>query len=269
VELGDTHIYSGTSGWVSTVVGKSMVDTTAMIAAIVGAQEGSFNYFAEQETAGKCVEWVKDHLALDEINLYLSREFDLKHPTPDMETVYTNLYDYLMAVISTAPIGAGGVIFTPWLHGNRCPFEDPKARGMFFNISLETGKTEMIRAVVEGVIYHLRWMLETQDKKITTSNPVRFVGGGALSDIMCQMMADCTGRTVETVASPQNVGSVGAAVLIAVGQHCIENVAQAKRLIPAVKTFPPNAANKAAYDKNYEVFKQLYKANKKLFAQMG
>ncbi len=269
VALGDTHIYSGTSGWVSTVVGKSMVDAGAMIAAIVGAQENSFNYFAEQETAGKCVEWVKDHLALDEINLYLSREFDLKHKTPDMETVYTNLYDYLMAVISQAPIGAGGVIFTPWLHGNRCPFEDPKARGMFFNISLETGKTEMIRAVVEGVIFHLRWMLETQEKKTKTSNPVRFVGGGALSDVMCQMVADCTGRVVETVASPQNVGSVGAAVLIAVGQGCIENVAQAKRLIPAVKTFRPNAANKTAYDKNFAVFKQLYGANKKLFAQMG
>ncbi|MDR3313326.1 MAG: FGGY-family carbohydrate kinase [Oscillospiraceae bacterium] len=268
VELGDTHIYSGTSGWVSTVVGKSMVDTSAMIAAIVGAQEGAFNYFAEQETAGKCVEWVKDHLALDEINLYLSREFDLTHPAPDMEAVYTNLYDYLMAVISAAPVGAGGVLFTPWLHGNRCPFEDPKARGMFFNISLETGKTEMIRAVVEGVVYHLRWMLETQDKKITTSNPVRFVGGGALSDVLCQIVADCTGRTVETVASPQNVGSVGAAVLIAVGQRCIEDVAQAKRLIPAVKTFPPNAANKAAYDRNYEVFKQLYAANKKLFAKL-
>ena len=267
VALGDTHIYSGTSGWVSTVVGKSVVDANAMIAAIVGAQEGVFNYFAEQETAGKCVEWVKDHLALDEINLYLG-ELDLKDKA-DMETVYTDLYDYLMAVISRAPIGSGGVIFAPWLHGNRCPFEDPKARGIFFNLSLETGKTEMIRAVVEGVIFHLRWMLETQEKKTRTSNPIRFVGGGALSDVMCQMVADCTGRAVETVDSPQNVGAVGAAVLIAVGQGLLESVAQAKKLIPAVKTFTPNAANKAAYDKNFEVFKKIYGANKKLFGMMG
>ncbi|MDR2526177.1 MAG: FGGY-family carbohydrate kinase [Oscillospiraceae bacterium] len=269
VAMGDTHIYSGTSGWVSTVVDKSMVDASAMIAAIVGAQENRYNYFAEQETAGKCVEWVKDHLALDEINLYLNREFDLKHQTPDMEAVYTNLYDYLMAVISQAPIGAGGVIFTPWLHGNRCPFEDPKARAMFWGISLETGKTELIRAVVEGVIYHLRWMLETQDKKIKTSNSVRFVGGGALSDVMCQMVADCTGRTVETVASPQNVGSVGAAVLIAVGQGVINSIADAKQLIPATKKFLPAAASKAVYDRNYAIFKGLYNANKKLFRQRG
>ena len=67
--LGDTHIYCGTSGWVSTVVDKSIVDASAMVAAIVGAQPERFNYFAELETAGKCLEWVKDHLALDEIDI--------------------------------------------------------------------------------------------------------------------------------------------------------------------------------------------------------
>jgi len=268
VALGDTHIYSGTSGWVSTVVDKSIVDAGAMIAAIVGAQEGLYNYFAEQETAGKCVEWVKDHLALDEINLYLhNNEYNLRHG--DRETVYTSLYDYLMAVIGEAPIGSGGVIFSPWLHGNRCPFEDPNARGMFFGLSLETGKTEMIRAVVEGVIYHLRWMLETQEKKTATSQVIRFVGGGALSDVLCQILADCLGRTVETVASPQNVGAVGAAALIAVGKKVISSLQEVKRLIPAVKTFQPDLENKKKYDKYFEIYKQIYKANKKLFKEMN
>ncbi|MDR2754005.1 MAG: carbohydrate kinase, partial [Oscillospiraceae bacterium] len=268
VAPGDTHIYSGTSGWVSTVVEKSMVDTSAMIAAIVGAQAGLYNYFAEQETAGKCVEWVKDHLALDEINVYLNKEFALGS-RPDMEAVYTNLYDYLIAVISHVPIGAGGVLFTPWLHGNRCPFEDSAARGMFFGISLETGKTELIRAVVEGVLYHLRWMLETQEHKTKTSEVIRFVGGSALSDFLCQALADCLGRTVETVASPQNVGSVGAAALIAVGKGHIASLQEAKRLVPAVKTFVPNVKNKRAYDRYYAIYTQLYAANKTLFRKMS
>ena len=63
VAVGSTHIYCGTSGWVSTVTDRQLVDVDAMIAAIVGAQEGRYNYFAEMETAGKCLEWVKDHLA--------------------------------------------------------------------------------------------------------------------------------------------------------------------------------------------------------------
>ncbi|MBO5410853.1 MAG: FGGY-family carbohydrate kinase [Clostridia bacterium] len=265
VEMGETHIYSGTSGWVSTVVEKSVVDASAMIAAIIGAQKSSFNYFAELETAGKCLEWVKDHLALDEIGIFLEKT----DVAQSKETVYTNLYDYLSKVVNEIPAGSGGVIFTPWLHGNRCPFEDPNSRGMFFNISLETGKTELIRSVLEGVCMHFRWFLETQDKKIKTSNTVRFVGGGALSDVTCQILADITGRTVETVDSPQNVGAVGAAVIMAVGLGEIKDVAQAKKLIPAKKTFRPNPDNKAVYDKNYEVYKTLYKNNKEAFKTLN
>ena len=266
VEVGDTHIYSGTSGWVSTVTDHSVVDAGAMIAATLGAKEGYYNYFGELETAAKCVEWVRDHLALDEIDIYLDKSKDLKFKHPDREEIFTDLYDYMMAVVKTVPVGSGGVIFTPWLHGNRCPFEDPNARGMFFNISLETGKSELIRAVVEGVCYHLRWTLETEEKKVKSSDVVRFVGGGALSDVTCQIMADCTGKVIETVDSPQNIGAVGAAALIAVGHGLISDLTDVKKLIPASKTFYPNAENKKIYDRNYKAYINLYKANKKNFA---
>ena len=265
VGLGDTHIYCGTSGWVNTVVDKNIVDTNAMIAAIVGAQNGRLNYFAELETAGKCLEWVKDHLVLDEIDIFLEKT----DVASSKESIYTSLYDYMSHVINKIPAGSGGVIFTPWLHGNRCPFEDPNARGMFFNISLETSKTELLRSVIEGTCMHLRWFLETQDKKVKTSDTIRFVGGGALSDVTSQILADCTGRTIEVVASPQNVGSVGAAVISAVGLGRIGSIEEAKKLIPAKKTFIPNPANKPAYDKNFAVFKNLYKSNKDNFAALN
>lgn len=263
--LGDTHVYCGTSGWVSTVVDKSIVDASAMIAAVIGADPGKFNYFGELETAGKCLEWVKDHLALDEINIYLKKE----DVADSYETAYTNLYDYMSDVINEVPAGAGGVIFTPWLHGNRCPFEDPNSRGMFFNISLETGKSELIRAVIEGVCYHLRWFMEAEEKKVKASDTIRFVGGGALSYVTCQILADVLGRKIEVVDKPQNVGAVGAAVTIAVGSGLIKSFGEAKKLIPAVKTYTPNPANKAIYDKQFAVFKNLYKANKENFATLN
>ena len=265
VELGDTHVYSGTSGWVSTVVDKSIVDASAMIAAVIGADEGKFNYFGELETAGKCLEWVKDHLALDEINIYLKKE----HVADSYESEYTSLYDYLGDVIDEVPAGAGGVIFTPWLHGNRCPFEDPNARGMFFNISLETGKSQMLRAVIEGVCFHLRWFMEAEARKVKPSRSVRFVGGGALTRVTCQILADVLQKPVETVDQPQNVGAVGAAVTIAVGSGAIGSIAEAKKLIPVVKTYQPNPANKAVYDKQFAVFKNLYKANKGNFKALN
>ena len=265
VSVGNTHIYCGTSGWVSTIVDKRLVDVDSMIASIVGAQPGYYNYFAEMETAGKCLEWVKDHLALDEIGIYLEK----KNITEGQEKIYTSLYDYMTETVQKAPAGAGGVIFTPWLHGNRCPFEAPEAGGMFFNIRLETGKTEMIRAVLEGVCYHLRWMLECQDKKIKTSPALRFVGGGALSTVTCQLLADITGRRVETVAQPQNVGSVGAAALMGVGLGLIDGLSAVGNFIPVTAVYEPNPADKAVYDRNFSVFKTLYKTNNRSFALLN
>lgn len=264
--LGDTHIYSGTSGWVGTITDRSVVDVVSMIAATVAAQPGEYNYFAELETSGKCLEWVKDHIALDEVGVYCEK----KHITDEYESKYVSLYAYMTEIVKKAAPGSGGVIFTPWLHGNRCPFEDSNSRGMFFNISLETGKTELIRAVLEGVCYHDRWMLEASAKKVKPSDTIRFVGGGALSDFTCQTLADITGHVIETVDSPQNVGAVGAAVCVGVGIGAIKDFDQVKSFIPAVKTFKPDLKLKAeVYDKGFEVFKELYKANKKNFAALN
>ncbi len=203
VETGDTHIYIGTSGWVSTVTDRRVIDLNHMIASVVGAQDGLYNYFAEQETSGKCLEWVKNHLALDEIGIYLEKKQVTDHP----EAVYKSLYEFLTATIAEVPPGSGGVIFTPWLHGNRCPFEDPDARGIFFNIGLNTGKRAMIRSVVEGICFHKRWMLEAQETKIRTSEIIRFVGGGALAPHTCQILADVTGRINRNRCGPSECRS--------------------------------------------------------------
>ncbi|MBQ8077557.1 MAG: FGGY-family carbohydrate kinase [Eubacterium sp.] len=265
VEVGDTHIYSGTSGWVGTVVERQMVDAGAMMASIVGADPDAYNYFGELETSNKCVSWVKDHLALDEIGVYLQHH---AAPSDSYEDIAVNLYDYLEEVVDRAEPGSNGVIFTPWLHGNRCPFEDPNAAGMFFNIKLETGKTELIRSVVEGICFHMRWMLERQEKKkdVNIKDSVRFCGGGALGASTCQILADITGKNIEVVDSPQNIGAVGSAALIAVGTGMIPSIKDVKKLIPAKTIYKPNPANKSVYDRNFTVFKNLYASNKKNFA---
>ncbi|AEB06908.1 Carbohydrate kinase, FGGY [Coriobacterium glomerans PW2] len=259
--VGSTHIYSGTSGWVSTVVEKRRVDLSSMIASVVGASPTTYNYFAELETAGKCLEWVKDHLALDEINIYLK-----KTPVNEsLEAITTNLYDFMLSETRDVPPGSGGVIFTPWLEGNRCPFEDPSASGMFFNIRLETGKRDLIHAVMEGICYHLRWQLEAQRRHVRTSPVVRFVGGGALAPITCQMLANVLGVDVETVKDPQNVGAFGAAVLAGVGLKIFSSVEDACGLIDAVGVYRSDPAVKHVYDRSFRVFRELYKTNRQAF----
>src|SRR5208337_3681052 len=108
------------------------------------------------------------------------------HERPD--SGYASLLGYLDHVIEETEPGSGGVIFTPWLHGNRSPFEDPYARGMFFNIGLDTGKRALIRAVVEGIAYHKRWILECIEQRAFTASRLRFAGGRAVADGTCQVL---------------------------------------------------------------------------------
>ena len=262
---GDTHIYVGTSGWVSTFMDHQTVDIDAMITGVLSAKHWYFNYYAELETAGKCYEWALDHLALDEIGVYLN---DAK-VTDDYESRFTSLYDYMSSEVEKVPPGANGVIFTPWMHGNRCPFEDSNAGGMFFNIRIENGKRDMIRAVLEGICYHLRWLLECSERKVKSSDTIRFVGGGALSPVISQMLADITGRTIETVNNAQQAGAIGAALVVAAGIKGEDVLELARRLVKPNRTYVPDPKNKEVYERNYSVFKNLYKSNASNFQALN
>ena len=262
---GDTHIYVGTSGWVSTFMDHQTVDINAMITGVLSAKHGYFNYYAELETAGKCYEWVRNHIALDEIGVYLN---DAK-VTDDFESRFKSIYDYLSAEVSKVPPGANGVIFTPWLHGNRCPFEDSNVGGMFFNIRIENGKRDMIRAVLEGICYHLRWLLESSERKVKTSDTIRFVGGGSLSPVISQMLADITGRTIETVNNAQEAGAVGAALVAAAGINGEDVLELSRRLVKPNRAYVPDVNNKEVYERGYRVFKNLYRSNASNFKSLN
>lgn len=90
---------------------------------------------------------------------------------------------------------------------------------------------------------------------------MRFVGGGALSPVTCQILADITGRTIETVDGAQQIGAAGAALVIAAGIEGADALELSRRLVRSTRSFAPNPANKETYDRNYKVFKKLYKSN--------
>lgn len=243
---GDTHVYMGTSGWVCTVVGRQKLDIGSMIASIVGADPDKFNCFAELETAGKCLEWAKDRIGIDG----------------------ACGYGQIMERIEDMPAGSNGIIFTPWLHGNRNPFEDPDARGVFFGLGIESTAEDMIHAVIEGVCMHLKWQMTAMQKLTPASDVVRFVGGGALAPLTCQILADVLGKTIETVNDPQNAGSVGAVAVMGIGFGIFDSLEEVKKQIPAAAVYTPRKENTAHYDKLFEIFKDLYRKNKKNFHRL-
>jgi xylulokinase len=265
VRPGDAHVYVGTSGWVSRVLPRRIVDIDHFIGSILAAPPGCYNYIGEQETSGKCLEWVRDHLALDEIGVYQEEHRVYGRPEGGSAT----LLEYLDQVVRETEPGCGGALFTPWLHGNRSPFEDPYARGMFFNIGLDTGKRKLIRAVVEGIAYHKRWILECIEARTSPIETLRFAGGGAVADGTCQILADVTGKRVEAVANPQNAGAVGAALLCGIALGRIADFPAAAGLVSVRKTYLPNASTAHVYERGFQVYKRLYRNNKENFALLN
>ena len=273
VGVGETHVYVGTSGWVSTVADRRIVDARTMMATVPGPQRGRYSYFGEQETSGKCFEWAADHLFQD-----AAPEPDMRaaHPHQDAAAAPTSpedappeVIDRLMAAVTTVPAGCGGVLFAPWLHGSRSPFEDPNVRGMFFNVGLTTGHGQLVRSVIEGIAYNKRLLLEAQARKVTPSAVIRFAGGGAVSDTTGQILADVLDRPVEAVTDPQLVGAAGAALVAAWGLGLVSSLDEAAATVRVRRRFEPDPATRDVHDANFAVFRDLYPATKSLYARLN
>ena len=168
-----------------------------------------------------------------------------------------------------APPGCGGVVFLPYLQGERSPVWDPYARGVFFGLTLSNTKADMNRAVLESCAYGLRQFLDLSGE-LTGIRIERFTafGGGAKSDVWAQIKADVTGRTIEALQTG-DMAATGAALLAGVGAGVWPDVQAAADVAerPESKIFVPNHANDAVYQRNYEVYCRLYPALKDLFAQ--
>jgi xylulokinase len=125
----------------------------------------------------------------------------------------------LDAVLDATDPGAGGVLFLPWLGGSLAPTASGTMRGGFVNMSLETGRAELVRAVVEGVAHNLGWLLPHVETFTGESiDDVAFVGGAARSSIWCQVLADVLGRPIAPLDSPE-VGVARAMSLLALERH--------------------------------------------------
>src|SRR5260370_7224062 len=116
-------------------------------------------------------------------------------------------------------------MFTPWLKGERSPVEDRTLRGAFLNVSLTSGREHLSRAVLEGVAFNARWLLDAVEGFVRRPLPsLRILGGGAQSDLWCQVHADILGRRLERVAEPTyaNVRGAGLFAAISIGRVSLD-----------------------------------------------
>jgi xylulokinase len=182
-------------------------------------------------------------------------------------------YQEMTAAASASPPGANGVVFLPHMMGERAPLWDPQARGVFFGLSLSTTRGDMIRAVMEGVAFAMRHLLELIETQSSVSlNRVVTVGGAARNALWRQIKADVWDMEIVTL-KVREATALGAAMTAGVGAGIYDDYDEAiECALPAVdEVVSPDASRHRAYEKPYRVYRTLYPAlaNSMQFAATG
>jgi xylulokinase len=165
--------------------------------------------------------------------------------------------------------GSHGVIFTPWLIGERTPVEDPYIRGAFVNLALSISREDLVRSVFEGVAFNSRWLLTHLEGFMRRRlDPIRIIGGGGRSDVWCQIFADVFDRTIDQVKDPHLANLRGAAFLafMALGKLGLEDI---RRRTAIDKSYVPSPANRKTYDTKYQEFLNIYRSLRPIYTRMN
>lgn len=251
-----SHLYIGTSSWITAHVPFKKTDIASSMASIPCAVPGRYLLTALQATAGGNLTFLRDNI------IYHKDELLQEADVPDIFKVLDQIADRV-------PAGANGVMYTPWIWGERAPVDDRTLRAGLYNLSLNNTREDIIRAFLEGIAFNTRWLLSPVEKFLGRKmHSINIVGGGAQSDVWCQIFADVMNVEIKQVQDPIYANARGAAWIAAVGLGEIK-YEDVPALIQFKQMYQPQAQHRALYDERFEVFKQIYKQMKNIHARLN
>jgi len=265
----EAHIYIGTSDWIFTHIPYKKTDIIHNLGSIPSAIPGRYIVGNEQNIAGGALSFLRDKI------LYHKDELLKEEAVPDVYKIFDQ-------IVEKVPPGSNNLIFTPWLIGERSPVDDPTIRGGLYNLSFEMSREHIIRAIFEGVGYNIKWLLVVIEnfikkwvikergipKKSTIIPELNIIGGGAQSNIWCQIIADILNRKIKQVTDPIQANARGAAYIASVGLGYLK-WDEIQRCCEISKEFTPNPDNRNIYDKLYEEYVNIYKTMRKTYKRLN
>ena len=163
--------------------------------------------------------------------------------------------------LEKTPAGANGVIFMPFLMGSGYPYWNPEARGLFAGVSLSTTKSDLIRAVMEGITFESKDMYENMKKSGVNANCITIIGGATKSPVWRQIIADMFNVKVRRLKI-SDASIIGAAILAGVGAGLFQDPDEGvEKMVHFTDEVEPIAENVEKYDQIYQVYKKLYQVN--------
>jgi xylulokinase len=231
----------GTSGVVFAYLDRPQYDPQGRVHTFCHAVKGKWHVMGVTQGAGLSLQWFRNNLS------------------PGAE------YDALMAEAAAAPPLSHGLYWLPYLMGERTPHLDAVARGGWIGLTARHGRSEMLRAIVEGVSYSLRDCLGVIENMSVDVNSVRASGGGAKSLFWRQMLADVFRRGISTLENTEG-SAYGAALLALAGGGEYKTIEEACAVaVKEADCLIPNVHESAAYERGYEVYSVLYPTLKPVF----
>ncbi len=245
----------GTSGVIFAFSEKPTVDSQLRLHTFCHAVPGKWHMMGVVLSAGGSLRWFRDTFADTEVSV--------------AKQVGVDPYEIMCDEAAQAPAGSEGLIFLPYLTGERTPYADPHAKGVFFGISLRHTRAYFVRSVLEGVAYGLKDSFGTLAENNVPVTQVRASGGGARSAVWKQIMADVTGYDQSTINVDEGP-ALGVALLAGVGTGVWKSVEEAcDSVISVVSSVKTNPAATDTYNQFYPIYRSLYQSLKGNFGDVS
>lgn len=219
--------------------------------------EGTSALLAGMSTSGALTRWLRDLLAADLV------EAAAEVPSSDEQNPYTILTREAGAV----PPGSEGLVVLPYFSGERTPINDPRARGVYFGLTLSHTRAHLFRAALEGIGHGVRHHLEVMGSIGAMPSEVIAVGGGTKSDLWLQVVSDICGVEQEVPAVVLGA-SYGDAFLAGLGVGVFDSPEDIQRWLKQARTVEPNGEVAALYDRYYDVYLRLYQQTEDLMHEL-
>jgi xylulokinase len=245
----------GTSGVVFAYLDKISIDPKGRVQTFCHAVPNTWHVMGVTQAAGFSLKWFRDNLCKEEMSV--------------AELMGVDPYVLMDQEAEKVAVGSNGLIYLPYLIGERTPHIDSDAKGVFFGLSTMHKKSDMIRSVMEGVVYSLKDCLGIIAGMGVDVSEVRASGGGGKSKIWKQMQADIFGLPMTTINSSEGP-ALGVALLAGVGAGVYKNVAEACDTAIQVKNVQqPIDSNISVYSKYYELYGKLYNSLKNDYKELS
>ncbi len=250
------HLYVGTSSWIAAHVPFKKTDVQSSLASVPCAVPRRYLLTALQATAGGNLTFLRDNLLFPKDELATGKR-------PD------DVFSIIDRMAARVPAGANGVVYTPWIWGERAPVDDKNLRAGLFNLSLNNDRADVCRAFLEGVALNTRWLMKPVQRFLSRPVPrIHIAGGGAASDVWCQVFADVLGIEVGQVKDPLQANARGAALIAGAGLGEI-GMSDVPSLVPFKQLYQPNAESRDLYDERFAAFVAIHRQMKGVYRRLN